>query len=175
MSGKIVILLLSLSMLLFGKVEVKVDKQNVIEGDNISFSIIVSGEKVSFPKIDKIGGYDIEGESSSENISFINGKYSKLITKTYIFTPLKSFEIPSFEIEVDGKKEKTTPIKIKVLKDKKTDKNFKLEVITNKEAIVGYSNLLTIKFYRKTNKNIDLLSLKLPKGDFKLKIESVIF
>ena len=167
MNGKIFILFLII-IKLFG-VEAKVDKQNVIEGDNVVFSITASGENIEFPTIKRIGENDIEAISNSQNISIINGKYTKTITKTYVFTPIRSLIIPSFEVKVDNKSFYTKPIKINVVKDTKTDKDFKLEVIASKTAIKGYPNLVTIKFYQKTNVRVASINLELPKGDFELK------
>ena len=167
MNGKILIIFL-LVLNLFA-LTAKVDKQNVIEGDNVAFSITASGGNVIFPQISNIDGDNIEAVSSSQNISIINGNYKKTITKTYVFTPSHSLTIPSYEVVIDGKKEYTKPIKINVVKDTKTDKDFKLEVIAKKEAIVGYPSIVTIKFYQKTNVRIDSVALEMPKGDFEIK------
>ena len=167
MNGKILILFL-LVINLFA-VTAKVDKQNVIEGDNVAFSITASGGNIVFPQIDNIDGDNIEAVSSSQNISIINGNYQRTLTKTYVFTPSHSLVIPSYPVIVDGKKEYTKPIKINVVKDTKADKDFKLEIKAKKEAIVGYPNIITIKFYQKTNVKIDSVALEMPKGDFELK------
>jgi len=168
MIGKIILLFFMIYQLI-ASVDVKVDKKNVIKGDSVVFSIIAEGEKIKFPDIKEIAGYRIEGVSTSSNISIINGKYRKVITKSFAFTPMKDITIPSFTLEIDNKIEKTTPIKIKVVEDKKGDKNFKLEIIANKKMIVGYPNIVTIKFFQKTNIRVDSVALQLPKGDFILK------
>ena len=167
MNGKILILFL-LVINLFA-VSAKVDKQNVIEGDNVVFSITASGGHIEFPNITNIDGDKIEGISTSQSISIINGNYKKSVTKSYAFTPSHSLTIPKFEVIVDNKKEYTKPIKIKVVKDTKTDKDFKLEIKTKKTAVVGYPNIVTIYFYQKTNVKISSIALELPKGDFELK------
>ena len=167
MSGKILIIFL-IVINLFG-VSAKVDKQNVIEGDNVVFSITASGGNIEFPKISDIDGDKIEGISSSQNISIINGNYQKTITKSYVFTPSHSLTIPSFKVIVDNKKIVTKPIKIKVVKDTKIDKDFKIDIKTKQTAIVGYPNIVTILFYQKTNVRVANISLELPRGDFELK------
>jgi len=166
MNGKILILFL-LVINLFA-VTAKVDKQNVIEGDNVAFSITASGGNIVFPSIQNIDGDDIEARSSSQNISIINGNYQRTLTKTYVFTPTHSLVIPSYAVIVDGKKEYTKPIEIKVVKDKKIDKDFKLELSAKKNAIVGYPSIVTIKFYQKTNVKVGSIALEMPRGNFKL-------
>jgi len=167
MNGKFLVIFL-LVLNLFAGVVAKVDKTNVIEGDNVAFSITGSGGNIIFPDITNIDGDDIEAVSSSQNISIINGNYQRTITKTYVFTPSHSLVIPSYRVIVDGKDEYTKAIKINVVKDKKTDQDFKLEIIAKKEAIVGYPNIITIKFYQKTNARISSIALEMPKGDFRL-------
>ena len=154
---------------LLASVTASVDKRNVIEGDNVAFSIKASGGNVKFPDIKNIDGDDIEAVSSSQNISIINGNYQKTITKTYVFTPTHSLTIPSYKVIVDNQAVYTKPIKIKVVKDTKTDKDFKLELIAKKTAIVNYPNIITLKFYQKSNVNIDSVSLSFSKGDYEIK------
>jgi len=167
MIGKILIVFLFIVNLF--AVSAQVDKKNVIQGDNVSFSISASGGNVIFPDIQEIDGNDIEAVSSSSNIIDINGQYQRTLTKTYVFTPTHSLVIPSYKVIVDGKPEYTKPIKINVIRDTKTDKDFKLEVNTSKNAIVGYPNQVIIKFYQKTNAKLSTIGLELPKGDFSLK------
>ena len=168
MNGKFIVILL-LAIHLFANVVAKVDKQNVIEGDSITYSITASGKNITFPKIDKIAGFNVESISNSQTISIINGNYQKQLTRSWSFTPLKSITIPSYEVEVNGKKYRTKPIKIEVLKDSKLNKNFKLEVNASKTAIVGYPTYVDIKFYQKVNAKISTIQMILPKGNFELK------
>jgi len=168
MSGKILIVLLAV-INLFANVSAKVDKQNVIAGDSITYSITASGNSITFPKIDKISGFNIESISNSQSISIINGNYQKKLTKSWTFTPLKTIIIPSYVVKIDNKEYKTKTVKINVVKDSKLNKDFKLEVTANKEAIVGYPTYVDIKFYRKTNVKVSSIQMLLPKGDFTLK------
>ena len=153
---------------LFANVSVSVDKYNVIEGDNVAFSIKANGSNVKFPNIKNIDGDDIQAVSSSQNISIINGNYQKTITKTYVFTPTHSLTIPSYKVIVDNKTFQTKPIHINVVKDTKTDKDFKLELIAKKSAIVNYPNIITLKFYQKSNVNVDSVALSFSKGDYEI-------
>ena len=170
MSGKIFFLLGLLFLNLFGKVEVNVDKKHVIKGDSVVYSITAEGIDVKFPKLKKIAGYDIESVSSSQSISIINGNFQTILTKSYVFTPLHSCTIPSYEVEVDSKKIKTKPISIKVMNDDKKNQDFKLDVFVPKEMIVGYPYVIKVKFYQKTSANFDSVQLVLPRNeDYELK------
>jgi hypothetical protein len=168
MNGKFILILL-LATHIFANVIANVDKQNVIEGDSVTYSITADGNKITFPNIDKIAGFDVEAVSNSQSISIINGNYQKKLTRSWSFTPLKSITIPSYTVKVDNKEYQTKPIKISVVKDSKLNKNFKLEINASKEAIVGYPSLVDIKFYQKTNAQVSAVQMILPKGDFELK------
>jgi hypothetical protein len=168
MSGKILIILL-VAINLFANVIAKVDKQNVIAGDSVTYSIIADGNSITFPKIDKIAGFNVESVANSQSISIINGNYQKKLTRSWTFTPLKSITIPAFTVKIDNKEYKTKPIKINVVKDSKLNKDFKLEVNATKQAIVGYPTYVDIKFYQKTNVQVSSIQMLLPKGDFVLK------
>jgi hypothetical protein len=167
-NGKFIFLLLLVTNI-FANVVAKVDKQNVIEGDGVTYSIIADGNNITFPKIDKIAGFNIESVSNSQSISIINGNYQKKLIRSWSFTPLKSITIPSYSVKVDNKEYHTKPIKINVVKDSKLNKNFKLEINASKEAMVGYPTLVDIKFYQKTNAKVSAVQMILPKGDFTLK------
>jgi len=168
MSGKIILLLLVI-VNLFGSVTASVDKTNVIEGDSVTLSIVADGKNIVFPDIREIQGDKINGIESRQNISIINGNYKKTTTKTYIFTPSHSLTIPSYKVKIDGKEYFTNPIQIKLVKDKITNKNFKLNLFIKDKIIVNYPNLVTIKYYQKTNAKVSQIRLELPKGDFELK------
>jgi hypothetical protein len=168
MNGKFILILL-LATHLFANVVAKVDKQDVIEGDSVTYSITADGNNIVFPKIDKIAGFNVESIANSQSISIINGNYQKRLTKSWSFTPLKSLTIPSYIVKVDNKEYHTKEIKINVLKDSKSNKNYKLKINVSKNAIVGYPSVVDIKFYQKTNTQISTISMFLPKGDFELK------
>jgi hypothetical protein len=147
--GKFLILLLPI--LLFGA-KATVDRKVVYIGDSVTLSITSSGGDVKFPQIDEIDGNIVQSVGSSKSMTYINGKVTNKITKNYIFTPSKSLTIPSFSVEVDGKKEETEPIEIKVSKVTPTNsKNDKFSVryeISKNELRVGEPLELKVIFKR---------------------------
>ncbi len=154
--GKILTTILIFATVLFGAVETKVNKEKIVRGDSLTVTIDAIGDKVVFPKIETIAGYEVVSAGDSQYISMINGQKLVRMSKKFLITPLQSFIIPSFEIDIDGEIEKTKPIPIEVTKPKKS-KNpyFDLEIHTDKkEAYVGEPINLTIVFKRKIDKKI---------------------
>ena len=150
-------LILFLPIFLFAaSVSVSVDKQEVNLGDSVTFTITAKGKDVTFPQIYSIGNYKIIGTAQSSNISIINGNISKSISKSYTFTPTQDVIIPSYEVKIDGKIYKTKPIKIKVVKNLKSNTNLAqfLLNVDKKEVFVGEPIKLSAILQYKKDKNI---------------------
>lgn len=166
--GKIFIILLSI-IDLFGVVRAQVDKTNFYMGDKITLSIEVNGENINFPNITKIGDFMVEGTSSSSQISIINGTTSKTQIKQYGFSPNRSFTIPPFSIEVDGKIETTKPITL-TMKDptpSKSDDPISLHIHTDKSSYY-VNEPVVISLVFKYQSKLSIIDAKLapfnPKG-----------
>ncbi len=149
--GKIYIFFI-LTSLLFGAVA-SLDKNHIIKGESVTLKISASGEKAVFPKIFKIGEFPIDSVSKSQSEIEKEGKIYRFVSKYYTFTPFKDIKIPSFTVMVDGKKEKTKPIWVKV-KDVE-NRDFDLEMYADKkEAFVGEPIKISIVFRRRIGKSI---------------------
>jgi len=114
--GKIfVTMLLALLPLLAGGVQVSVDKQEVVRGDTVTFSITAHGSDVKFPTVRQIGGFPVLGTATRSNIAIVNGgRVDKSFTKSFTFAPMKSVTIPPMKVTVDGQTVMTDPIEVKV-------------------------------------------------------------
>lgn len=172
--GRIILILLLITINIFANgVEVILDKPAIYKNDQVSFTIKASGDNVKFPNIKNIDGYRIEGVSKSSSTSIINGDISKSVSQIYTFSPLKSVEIPSFNVEIDGKEYKTQSKKVSVLKPTKSKKgdNFIVELSTDKNKLyVGESTILNISFKQKIDAQADKLNLNKPElSDFWMK------
>ncbi len=157
MIKKIMWLIVFLSVSLFADIKSVVNKNEITRGEEVVFSLIANGNNVQFPNINKIDGYQIEGTQSSQSISIVNANTTREISRSYIFTPLKSITIPSYSVKVDGKIEKSKPIKIKVVKFSSTpaSSNFSLKMTVNKKNVyVGEPIVLNIIFKQKRDINI---------------------
>ncbi|MDK9693505.1 MAG: BatD family protein [Sulfurimonas sp.] len=136
---------------LFAGVSSSVDTQSIEEGELVTYSLHITGESVKRPEITTICGSDIISTSSQTNMQIINGAVSKNYTLSYKFAPQKNCKIESFEVEVDGKKERTKEIEISVKAPSQTkDANFMLLLQSDKkELYVGEAFELTLLFKQK--------------------------
>lgn len=148
---KISTLFLITAQILFAGVSASVDTQSVEEGELVSYFLQITGESVKRPEITTICGSDIISTSSQTNMQIINGAVSKNYTLSYKFAPQKNCKIESFEVEVDGKKERTKEIEISVKAPSQTkDANFMLLLQSDKkELYVGEAFELTLLFKQK--------------------------
>jgi len=153
--GKIAFFLFFLPCALFGAVEAKVDTQTPEEGDVVTLVLQISGEKVQKPVLHSLCGTEILSSASHSSITINNGVYKNAYTLTYQFAPMKSCEIEPIEVEIDGKKEQTQPIKIEVKPTVYTkDSDFILELLSDKkEVYVGESFDVTLLFKQKLGTN----------------------
>lgn len=161
----IIIYLLCLSWL-FASVSATVSQSEVVRGDEVTLSLSATGNSIEFPPINEIAGYPVESSEQSQSITIINGRTTKTLTNSYTFTPLKSVTIPSYEIKVDGKIEKTKPISIKVVSQASAGQSpsFTLSMIANKdEAYVGEPITLKIIFKQKRDVNVEGIQFAQPK------------
>lgn len=152
---------------LFAIVTSSVDKNIIDLGERVEYSITAFGEEIEFPEIVNIDGTDINSVSIERKENFINGKYSYMITKTYILTPTKDITIPSFKVLVNKKEQFTSPVSIKVNKVVHND-NFMLELtFDKKEAFVNEMIKAKLIFKMDKTKSIsDISHLKLPFDGF---------
>jgi hypothetical protein len=74
---------------------------------------------VEFPQIYDFDNFDmVSGPVQGQNMSWINGKVTKLLTHKYTLMPKKTgvFTIPSFTVKIDDRVYKTKPIEVTVVK-----------------------------------------------------------
>jgi hypothetical protein len=164
--GKIIALLF-ISINLIAGVNISVEPPAIYKGESVVFTITADGEDVVFPEIDEVGGFAIEGTSSSQSTTVINGSVKRAISKSYQFSPKKSVKIPSFEVKVDGETFKTKEKKVSVVKPtaSKNGAEFVLEAkVDKKTAHVGEAINLTLLFKQR----LDAKAVKLQLGEPKI-------
>ncbi|MDD3323617.1 MAG: BatD family protein [Sulfurospirillaceae bacterium] len=96
---------------------------SIYEGQEAILVLKATGEKIEFPNISSIEGNDIVSKQERQSVEFINGKVKKEVEKRFGFYPKQDFEIPSYEIIVDGKKELTEPIRVVLKKENEQPKS----------------------------------------------------
>lgn len=105
------------------EVESYVDRTKIGTSDLVKYTIEISGEKVgniSTPRLPNLENFENLGSStsSSSNYSFVNGKMTSKVTKSYTYSlrPKKigNHLIPPITIKIKDKSFTTDPIHIKV-------------------------------------------------------------
>ena len=101
------------------EVKAVVSDREIIAGHFIQLKLRAIGDKVSFPKIEKIDGVKVleKHERITNKFHYINGVLKKERT-TLVLTlaPYHDITIPSYEVEIDGRVYHTKPIKVRVAK-----------------------------------------------------------
>lgn len=162
--GKIAVVLL-LPLFLFAEVKVSVDNSALYAGDNVTYTITASGSDIEFPVITSIDGNPILATNSSQNISIINGSYTKTLSKSYTFTPKASLQIPSYKVLVDGGVELTKPVEVKVVKPSQ-DKRAPIVLdmhLAKERAHVGEGVRFDLVLKKKPDARVDKLEIEEPK------------
>lgn len=95
----------------------ELDKPEGTIEDQFVYTLIIQGsfdDEVNFPAID---GIEARAAGKSQNISIVNGKYSREVQVQFVLTPAKvgTFTIPALKLKVDGKDMQTLPLEMKVL------------------------------------------------------------
>jgi len=154
--------LLALSVSYGAEVQTKVSNTHISKGQELKISIIANGENIIFPKVDKIGNYPVQSNSQSQNVSitYTNGKLSKIRQKIMNFSifPENNITIPSFEIQIDGRKVRTDPLDITVdpgfgSADSRGGYGLSMD-ISQKKVYTGEPLLLRVVFFEPRNSDI---------------------
>ncbi|MCG2726286.1 MAG: BatD family protein [Elusimicrobia bacterium] len=101
------------------KLSASVDKETVAINDTIRLTITIqSSNSVKDPVIPAMKDFNIYSSGQSQNISFINGKFSYSLNFSYVLTPktLGKAQIPSITVFEGNKQRFTSPIDIEVIK-----------------------------------------------------------
>ncbi len=152
-----------LSTLFCANVSVNVDRNQINEGDSVTLTVMTQNTEdapvVELPTLADFKIISGPSQSSSSNYQFINGKMSSssTYTLTWMLLPLKAgrLEIPQFEINVDGKTQKSKPIYVGVSKRNTAslkDSKFFIEVdVDNNSPYRGEQIILTYTLYTRVD------------------------
>ncbi|WP_201352559.1 BatD family protein [Hydrogenimonas urashimensis] len=162
--GRIFLLLL-LFLPLMGKVVISVDENPVIAGESVEVMIEAEGENVRFPEIQKIGNDRVVSEGMQRLERLEGNRTVVKWVKVLAFTPQKSVTIPPLEVEVDGRIEKTQPLRVRVKPKSKSDvDNFIIELMADRNAsYVGETVDVTVRFREKRDvpvMNVDFVPIQ---------------
>ena len=136
------------------------------KNDVVNFKIVASGIDINIPDITNIDGNVVSNSGTSRHTTIINGSRSYKFVQGYALVGTKDIHIPSFEIMIDNKIEKTKAKTIKMLNVEKTKSdlyNLSIEV-DKKNVYVGEAIEFTLKF--KYKKDLEIVSLDFTKPKF---------
>jgi hypothetical protein len=157
---KIIFILFTIHYSLFtllnaASVEAVLSQNEVVQGNPVQLKITAEGDRAQFPQIEVIDGVPVEGRSQTQHTSLqiINGKSTVTHTTNLIltFTPKKEMHIPSYSVTIDGKRYRTDPLTLKVVKSTapKSLNSGKFSLVMKadkKEVVVGEPIVVTVYF-----------------------------
>lgn len=169
----IVFLLVSLAGNAWAEVTVQaaVDQDEVYVGQTFTLQVQVEGnESPEEPDLSKLSDFSVEArggqQNSSESISIVNGRMSRVSHHGYVFnyglTPKKEgrLVIPPLTVVVDKQPYQTQPVRVTVKKPEESD-DFKLRMTLGKNQVyVGEPVPLTVTWY--IGKDVNGFTFNLP-------------
>ncbi len=130
-------LLFLLSIPVFALNTASVNQSWFYPGDQVVLTLSSNGNNVIFPDIKEIDKSPILYTTNSQKIRIINNQRSRIISRSYAFTPTKSLNIPAYTLLVDNVQQVTKPIDItlKIPTLTKQGDDYVLEIKTDKQSI----------------------------------------
>ena len=114
-------------------VSARVDKSEVRQGETLIFEILLSGLGQETPKIrmSSLEGFKAVSTGQSQQVQIQSGKMNQTMTITYALLALEPGErtLGPVQVEVQGKKLETRPVKVKVLPSAPKEPELKGEVV----------------------------------------------
>lgn len=98
-------------------VEAELDRESVAAGNGALLTIRISGGRAGRPEIPGVPNLIVEERGQSQQMQIVNGQTSVSVSYSYAVgsnTP-GDYQIPAIDVNVDGKKLSTKPLKLKVL------------------------------------------------------------
>ncbi len=166
--GKILLLLTIPYILLAGSVRATLASPLIVKGDSATLTLHAQGEDVTFPQIDQIAGFRVEGSAQSQSIRSINGHTTRSLEKSYTFTPTKSVKIPSYDVKIDGKTYTTKPLSLEISAPKAAGKNAPVQLemrLAKNDVYVGEPVRLDLVF--KKAPNVDFAKIEIAEPQLK--------
>jgi hypothetical protein len=101
------------------EVEAALDRDSVPAGQGAMLTIQISGGRAAEPSIPAVEDLIVQPRGRSQNVQIVNGTTTMSVTYNYAVgsTIPGDYQIPSFEVVVDGRKFPTQPLNLKVVPD----------------------------------------------------------
>jgi hypothetical protein len=156
-----------------------VDKQTFAAGDHVRLTITLTNSNERFSAPDLGGLVIVQGPFESSNFSFINGRATSSITRTWVLTATKPgrYTIGPARVKVGGGTIETEPIVLEVTKGETRPQDpyasqgqgrdanlFATVTLSRTKGYVGEQVLATYTLYNRYQ-NLELTNYDLPKMD----------
>ncbi|MBC7530980.1 MAG: protein BatD [Oligoflexus sp.] len=94
----------------------ELDKSEGSLEDQFVYTLVIQGSFDDDPQFPVVDGLEVHAAGKSQNISIVNGKYSREVQVQFVLTPSKAgtYNIPPLSMKVDGKVMQTLPLEMKV-------------------------------------------------------------
>ncbi len=134
------------------------DRDSVIVGENVTLTLTFDGAQLSgTPNLPAIPGLQVVGTTSSQQSTLVNGKMNTV--QSFIFTLVANqpgdITIPALQIDLNGQRASSAPVKLKVLREDPdspppslaTNMAFLWLVLPKKELYVGEAVVGELRLY----------------------------
>ncbi len=167
-------LLVAPSVVAAAEVVVQLDRRQVVVGESVVFSIVVSGtQNAPAPQLSGLDDFRVQYAGPSQQMRFENGRASQSISHRYQLFPRKpgNFAIGPFVVEADGAKIQTQAVTLRVLPKGKAAANsaanqLRFEMrLGSENPFVGERVPLTLRLLIPRNVQVDDLKFPVVRGD----------
>jgi hypothetical protein len=150
--------------------QASIDRNQLSIDDNITVTVQISGENIKdnlpFPEPDASQDFKLENknsyQSSSQNISIINGRMMRSVVKTftfqYTFKPLKTgqLQLPGFKFQYEDFQKTVSPTTVTVGKEAPEARDVDLVLKFSKPSLyINEQGLLSVSIRQKANSSVN--------------------
>ena len=171
-AGGLILFLCFFALSLFAapKFTASLDKDTASIQETVELTLkFEDSEPKGRPTLPAMNGLRVVGQSQSQNFSLINGKMNREFSFVFTLAPTREGDItiPALQVEVDGQKLSSQPLKLKVVKsiappageNGSTPSAFLKLIVPKNEAFVGEVMPVEVRLYFQDARNPSLPQL----------------
>ncbi len=108
--------ILSTATALAGVLTGELDRSEGTLEDQFVYTLVIQGDFEGDPEFPAVAGLEARAAGKSQNISIVNGRYSREVQVQFVLIPDKAgtYNIPPLHLKVDSKDLQTLPLELKV-------------------------------------------------------------
>ena len=132
-----------------------VDRREVAMGEQFRLQVTLQSSDSTDPILPPLNDFEVLEAGRSQQMRFINGRSSSSVVYSWALIPKAEgeFIIGAVEAEVKGKKVKTRPFRVRVVKTPETlgpdNEIYLVTAVSNPTPFVGEEVLFTLRLYRR--------------------------